>query len=191
MTEAITSKTPYIERVQFIIGERNAGKSTQIRSMFQDIRMYTDRHIPTKRKLPDFTYLSQERGLYVRITSPHEYNETVDEFFDKTETKMEGQGWLRGNFICPLHPGPYKKITISTVELIQRFYDRFKPERIRVAFLNPDKGSNYFAPAKLEKMQDDLRGYVGEPIPRIECISIDARHKTGQGMLLADFFDFT
>ena len=108
-------KNYYFERALFIIGEPNSGKSTQIRSMFQDVRLGTKGVVPIANKLTEMYQLSYERCLYVRLTSPHEMGEYIDNnlnvekenFLEKTEKKIKestphvGRRW---NFVCPLQP---------------------------------------------------------------------------------------
>ena len=43
-----------LERVLFVVGTRHSGKSTQLRSMFRDVRFGTGGIIPKQRKLDDF-----------------------------------------------------------------------------------------------------------------------------------------
>jgi hypothetical protein len=38
--------TYYFERALFIVGEQNSGKSTQLRSMFRDVRLGTSGIVP-------------------------------------------------------------------------------------------------------------------------------------------------
>jgi hypothetical protein len=103
-------------RALFVVGEPNSGKSNQLRSMFRDIRLGTDGNIPRKRKLPDFYRLSNERCLYLRLTSPHEAKESLGRkhgrnsptnFLEKTAKKIQentprfGRRW---NFAGALQP---------------------------------------------------------------------------------------
>jgi hypothetical protein len=67
----------HFERALFIIGEPNSGKSTQLRSMFRDVRLGTGGTVPTPRNLPEMYRLSNERCLYLRLTSPNEAGEWI------------------------------------------------------------------------------------------------------------------
>ena len=67
----------YVERALFIVAPRNFGKSTTLRSMFRDHRLGTAGKIPKAPKLPDEYRLGNERRLYLRLTSPHEANESL------------------------------------------------------------------------------------------------------------------
>ena len=61
----------YLERALFIVGPQNSGKSVQLRSMFTDVRLGLEGEIPQSRNIRDAYSLSNERRLYVRLTSPH------------------------------------------------------------------------------------------------------------------------
>jgi hypothetical protein len=93
----------YVERALFVVGGQNTGKSTQIRSMFRDRRLGTDGAIPDARRIAETYYLSNERRLYVRITSPNEWGESLKEFLDKTESKTGSGRWC---IVSPLQPLP-------------------------------------------------------------------------------------
>lgn len=67
----------HIERALFMIGDQNTGKSTQLRSMFLDWRLGNQGNIPTARNVRNMYALSNERWLYLRLTSPHEMRETL------------------------------------------------------------------------------------------------------------------
>ena len=67
----------YVERALFLIGNQNTGKSTQLRSMFLDWRLSMQGQIPTSHNLADSYQLSNERWLYLRLTSPHEADEAL------------------------------------------------------------------------------------------------------------------
>src|ERR1700722_3314484 len=62
----------YFERALFFVGESHSGKSNQLRSMFRDVRLGTGGDIPTGTRLDEVYRLSNERSLYLRLTSPHE-----------------------------------------------------------------------------------------------------------------------
>jgi hypothetical protein len=139
----------YFERALFIVGEQNSGKSTQLRSMFRDIRLGTDGIIPVATNLRDMYRLSNERCLYLRLTSPHERHEYIgrrpsedaDNFLDKTHERMltntpvVGRRW---NFACPIQPHAANHMP-DAVETISAFVGRFAPERTRVLFISPDR----------------------------------------------------
>jgi hypothetical protein len=131
----------YFERALFMVGEQNSGKSTQLRSMFRDVRLGTEGRIPDSRNIPEMYRLSNERCLYIRLTSPHETGEWIkrrpreddkaENFLDKTEDKFVrntpdmGRRW---NFACPLQPLAAKNIP-DVVNTVEAFAGRFEPER--------------------------------------------------------------
>lgn len=95
-------KRPLIlERALFVVAPGDSGKSTQLRSIFLDHRFGKYGQIPKRRKLRETYHISNERRLYLRLTSPHEVKESPAEFIDKTRLKMLSGRWC---FACPLHP---------------------------------------------------------------------------------------
>ena len=187
----------HFERALFVVGEPNSGKSNQLRSMFRDIRLGTDGNIPAERKLPDFYRLSNERCLYLRLTSPHEAKETIGRkhgrngptnFLAKTAEKIEentprlGRRW---NFAGALQP--YSRNHMPDVVATCRAFVRdFNPERTRVVFLRPDRHDVCLQETGHMGLVDELRR-----IESVEVCWIDAHHRTVNGLLLADFFDFS
>lgn len=172
----------YVERALFVIGEQGDGKSTQLRSIFRDFRFGTWGELPTKAKLQHIYALSNERRLYLRLTSPHERGETRTEFYNKFKRVLKlGHRW---NFICPIQPDSYLKMP-DAVDTILGFYDQFTPERTRAVFLSPNRKGVPKDPDKLKAMFSLLWK------KKVECICIDARTPDANGKLLADFFDFT
>jgi len=131
----------HLERVLFVVAGRHCGKSTQLRSMFRDARLGNRSEIPSERKLKDFHRLTNERFLYLRVSSPHELKESSKEFLRKTREKVEdapvalGRRW---NFACALQVGASNKMP-DFVESVKLFVDYFEPERARVVFLSPDR----------------------------------------------------
>jgi len=185
----------YFERALFVVGESNAGKSVQLRSMFRDIRFGTNGKVPTARNLTELYKLSNERSLYLRLTSPHEKHETIGrkhadvaeaDFLRKTDKKMAGNTpsyGRRWNFAGALQP--YESNYMPDVERTCRaFVAYFRPERTRVVFLSPDQYGNVLQKDHVS-LVDRLRA-----IPSVELVWIDARERTMNGLLLADFFDF-
>jgi hypothetical protein len=189
---------PYLERALFVVGEPNSGKSTQLRSMFLDVRLGTNGIIPHGRRLEEIYRLSNERCLYLRLTSPHEAGEFIGreprglrnskDFFAKTSkvvAKHVPRVARRWNFAGALQPNasdnmPDAETTCSA--LVQRF----RPERTRIVILSPDRRGEHFP------LERHLR-LVGRllEVPGIEICCIDARHREINGLFLADFFDFT
>ncbi|MGE6763426.1 hypothetical protein ACQKGO_35785 [Corallococcus interemptor] len=173
---------PHIERALFVIGEQGDGKSTQLRSMFRDFRFNTWGHIPSSPKIHSIYALSNERRLYLRLTSPHERDETQTKFHDKFKRILRlGHRW---NFACPIQPDAFNQMP-DAVETIIHFAGEFSPERVRAVFLSPNRKGLSKDPIKLKKMHDLLWK------KKVECISIDARTPDLNGKVLSDFFDFT
>jgi hypothetical protein len=93
--------------------------------------------------------------------------ESSKEFRKKTKVKIDGAGrnWgRRWNFACALQA-------------------QAANERIRVAFLNPDRKSEFLPKRDVLDSSRQLRR-----LPSVEVCWIDARTHTGNGLLLADFF---
>ncbi|AXF20509.1 hypothetical protein CUJ89_08470 [Burkholderia pyrrocinia] len=174
----------YFERALFVIAPRNHGKSTTLRSLFLDQRLGRNGKIPDELKLNDDYYLSNERRLYLRLTSPHEADENLDHFLSKSSEKMRGRG--RWNFAGPLHPAAYKSMP-DAVTTVDAFVNFFQPERVRVALLSPNhQGTNDLEWDGGGDLSSDLLGIDG-----VEVVRIDVRQRNKNGLLLADFFDFT
>src|SRR4051812_28048152 len=117
-----------VERFLFIIGERNAGKSTQLRSLFVDPRLGTNGQIPTRRKLVARHRLSIDRSLYFRLTSPHESGESLDVFMGKISKSTNRGRWC---VVAPLQPDAFGRMP-DLVKTVRAVIRKFGPERIRV-----------------------------------------------------------
>lgn len=186
----MSTRTYHFERALFVVGAQNSGKSVQLRSMFGDLRFGQRGRIPTGGRVADVYSLSNERWLHLRLTSPHERWECIlgangTNFLDKTEERIMGHlRWgRRWNFACPLQPDASRNMPDVT-KTIEAFAQRFQPERIRVAFLSPDRHGGTHQEGQLQAAAD---------LQQIDCevCWIDARNRTANGLLLADFFDFT
>jgi len=186
----------HFERALFVVGEPNSGKSNQLRSMFRDIRLGTDGNIPTERKLPELYRLSNERCLYLRLTSPHEAKESIGSkhgrnsptnFLEKTAKKIEenaprlGRRWNFAGALQP-HARLYMPGVVATCRAFVRY---FNPERTRVVFLSPDRHGACLQETGHMELVDGLRR-----IESVEVCWIDARDRTVNGLLLPDFFNF-
>lgn len=174
--------TPYLERALFVVAPPNSGKSTQLRAMFLDRRLGNGGRIPKNNSLVDTYHLSNERRLYLRLTSPHENREDPGKFIEKTKRKMDEGRWC---FAGPLQPNA-AKLMPDVVESVRGFQRAFDPERVRVIFLSPDRHG------------ESLESYLPKrDLPRelhvlgAEVACIDAKQRTANGFFLADFFDFT
>jgi len=153
--------------------------------MYLDRRLGTDGAIPpsTKSRLQETIHLSNERKLYMRLTSPHEANETTDEFLTKTLNKMGSGRWC---YAGPFQPNAFKKMP-DVITSVDSFVRKFSPERTRVVLLYPNhRGQELesFLPGR------DLLSELHN-IPSVEVVTIDTRQKGKNGLILSDFFDFT
>jgi hypothetical protein len=173
----------YLERALFVVGNRNTGKSTQLRSMCLDLRFGYDGEIPERGRMSSVINLSNERKLFIKLDSPHEEKLSIDEWLDKVDADRSGR-WC---FAGALHPIELYKMPDLKAS-VKAFHKRFLPERIRVCFLSPDKDGQLITEAvsNINALVDSLRRIDG-----VECMFIDARSKTANGLVLADFFDFT
>jgi ABC-type branched-subunit amino acid transport system ATPase component len=78
---------PQIERILLVVGDRDAGKSTTLRSMFIDPRFGTKGIVPaTSQRRIRLVTLSRERCLFMRLTSPHETQQNIEHFFNRLDT---------------------------------------------------------------------------------------------------------
>ena len=160
--------------------------------MFLDYRLGNSGIIPTQNNLVETYSLSNERWLYLRLTSPHEVGEciagSVDEnFLDKTEDRISSHrpAAVRWNFACPLQPNASKNMP-DLKKTIEAFVKRFHPERTRIVFLSPDRHGNL-----LQHLHTALASSLTALNSHVEVCWIDATDRTANGLLLADFFDFT
>lgn len=175
-----------LERALFVVAPQDSGKSTTLRSLFKDRRLGTGGSPPSsadQKRLPEIYHLSNERRLYLRLTSPHEYGETPKEFIEKTKDKMGSGRWC---FAGPFQPDAFRNMP-DVVASVEAFIQAFQPERLRIAFLSPNRHGqevDTFLPSR------DLRRELLS-IESIEVLCIDGRERGKNGLMLADFFDFT
>ena len=186
--DKIMAQSNYVERALFIIGDQDTGKSTQLRSMFRDWRFGRRGAIPNDRNIPNTYPLSNERWLYLRLTSPHESDENLGEFLDKCDENMQSWGSYvrRWNFAGALQVSASNKMQEEPEKVIDAFINRFKPERVRVAILSPNKLGIALDPKVIRSLTKELRA-----LPGCETMAVDATSKRGNGLMYADFFDFT
>ena len=181
------TQSRYVERAMFLLGEQNTGKSTQLRSMFLDQRLGSAGQVPGAHNLANSYALSNERWLYLRLTSPHEAGETMDEFLDKCHSQMVSgpSPARRWNFAGALQVNAANQLS-NAPDVIQQFSHRFVPERIRALVLCPDCTGNTMDWNEVQKLTSALRA-----VPNCEVLTVDATDRYANGLLYTDFFDFT
>ena len=180
----------YVERALFLIGDQNTGKSAQLRSLFRDPRLGNGGQVPDTRNIRNSYALSNERWLYLRLTSPHEKDETIEEFLDKCahdmspghRTAMTAYRW---NFAGALQVSATYKLC-EGAKVIEAFGERFSPERMRGVILSPDWTGNTMEWNDLKNLTNALR-----EIPDCEVMTVDATCRQANGLMYADYFDFT
>ena len=177
----------YIERALFVVGDQNTGKSTQLRSMFLDWRLNTQGVVPTTKKVRITHALSNERWLYLRLMSPHETGETLEEFLDKCAGVMQAKGQTapRWNIAGALQQTGTGKLPDGP-GVIAGFMQRFAPERVRTVILSPNRSGIYMPEVDHQHVMKALHA-----LPGVEVMTADATTPTVNGMMYADFFDFT
>lgn len=187
----------HVERALFVIGKAKKGKTTQLRNIFRDRRMHKGGKALPKGggKIPPVA-LSNERWLYVRLSSPQESSvpkggkkvpESLDDFIAKCRENMKVQlgGARRWNFAGALWPRG-RRNGYGAEETIKRFISEFWPERVRAVVLHTDLQGHSLADPRFWATVDGLRA-----IPEIEVMLVDAREYEANGLACADFFDFT
>ena len=180
------AKKPYFERALFFIGDKETGKSTQLRSMFKDWRLGTRGRVPTQRKLTETYPLSNERWLYLRLTSPHEMEETLTDFLEKCTSKMiVDPPAFRWNFAGALQRTPTKFLGPAP-NVIEGFIKRFAPERVRAVILCPLQTGEILPDIEMSSLTKDL-----QRIPNLEIMTVDATQRERSGLMYSDFFNFT
>jgi hypothetical protein len=185
-----TRKLPHVERMLIVVGDPDAGKSTTLRSMFTDPRFGTKGVVPaTSQRRMRLVSLSRERCLFMRLTSPHETQQNIEDFFNRLDTARRRAGRLgfrRLNIACAMQPRAANAMPdiVAVCQAVRRQVD---PERIRVVVIDP-RQDGLPGPLLSPQAINDLRKSGAE------VLWIDGKHSLGQhpnGLLLADFFDFT
>ena len=172
-----------IERVLLIAGAPGTGKSVQLRSMFLDPRLGTRGEIPERGSLPQAGRysLSEVRRLYVRLSSPHEHGETLEQFLEDIERKTDAEH--RWNVARATQINARDNMP-DILDVVAALEERFEPERIRIAFLSPNRRGVVLAEAPAL-----MAGLLAQATS-CEVLCIDARDRERNGLLLADTFDF-
>lgn len=185
-----TKTRPHFERLLLVSGMKEAGKSTLLRGMFADPHFGRMGVIPKEPKIK-LIALSRERCLSIRCSSPHEMGEDFRKFFGKLDRTMElarEERFRRFNFACAVQPRNVGRMP-GIVEICHEVKTRLNPERIRIVqiHLRQDKeDGSLLTPSdvdKLRKMQVEIMTLDGHGSP--------PRQRIPNGLLLADFFDFT
>ena len=125
----------HLERALFVVAPQDSGKSTTLRSLFRDRRFETNGEPPPsskQRRLSEVYWLGNDRRQYLRLTSPHEYGEAIEQFVDKSCGKMISDRWC---FAGPLQPDAFRQMP-DVVATVDAFNSAFSPERCRVVFLS-------------------------------------------------------
>ena len=178
----------YVERALFLIGDQNTGKSTQLRSMFLEWRLGNQGQVPTAANLPETYPLSNQRWLYLRLTSPHETGEKLEDFLNKCDSKMPPNeiGGHRWNFAGALQVSPTDNLPVGPTEIIEAFNERFSPERVRAVILSPDRSGTTMDWSDILSLTKELRVRAN-----CEVMTTDATDRRANGLIYADYFDFT
>jgi hypothetical protein len=180
----------HLERILIVVGDPNAGKSYALRSMFVDPRFGTQGVVPDeKQKRMPLVALSRERCLQVRLSSPHEKGETLDGFLadlSGTISRLGRRGFRRANIACAMQHVAAKKMP-DLMTICRAIKARLRPERMRIAIIDP----------RQDAMQGpDIDVRILEALRKLEAeiIWIDSSRgakANANGLLLADYFDFT
>jgi hypothetical protein len=138
-------------------------------------------------------YIAYQTSAAFICVSPHEAGESIDKkrrkhnFLKKTariieeNTRRSGRRW---NFAGALQPRERGHMP-DVVKTCRAFVRYFEPEHTRVVFLSPDRDGTRLQQKHID-LVDGLRR-----ISSVEVCWIDARERGVNGLLLADFFDFT
>lgn len=172
----------------------NAGKSYLLRNMYNDPRFGEDGHVPLGQghiRIPPVK-LSSARQLFVRLSSPHEMNETLSQFFDGIE-RFAQRAWKDGfrfNLACAVQPRAAKK-TPDIITICGELKRSFMPERIRIVQIDPRQDGEAANGALLTAGELRRLWSIDNNIIEIATISGDRRGQAMNGWFLADYFDFT
>ena len=167
-----------IKRVLLVAGASDTGKSTQLRSMFRDLRLGTNGEIPTARRLKTTIPLSPTDKMYLRLTSPHESEESLCEFLEKIDKAIND---LYCWHVASAVQIEATTLTPSLIDIVSALDEQYSPELIRIVILSPDWRGNELGGASelIETLQE---------IPSCEASCIDATSRDRNGLDLAGTF---
>jgi hypothetical protein len=138
-------KGNYLERALFVVAGRHCGKSTQLRSMFLDVRLGTSGEIPKDRKLKDFHVLTNDRFLYLRLSSPHETEGIFERIPQKDESENRRRRKELGEALefclCVAGPGSQRKNSRGISEPGPEI--RIPSKARRVGFVTPTPSPSF------------------------------------------------
>ena len=111
----------------------------------------------------------------------------MNEFLDTCAGHMQSDagGWRRWNFAGAVQVSATSQLPRGTA-VIEEFSKRFAPERMRVVILSPDRSGGVFDVTALRSLIQDLRSLAS-----CEVMMADATSRAANGLMYADFFDFT
>lgn len=188
----------YRERALFVIGRRNAGKSAQLRNLFADCRIGDGNPNLTPGRIVQDHYLSNERGLHIRLQSPHEKPGTYTDFLTYLDNHLFGP---RCSFAGALWPNRQIHIP-DAVTFIGNLQNDRPFERIRLVLLSPDRNEGLLDGVDFSNTYQTINHVIDAlyDIPRVEVVFLDARdimpgrrnleRRRRNGLFLADFFAF-
>ena len=169
-----------VERILFVAGAPDAGKSHQLRAMFLDPGLGAGGRVLEGRKPAETYDLSAARRLFLKLMSPQESGISLDEFVDLLQRKTVDGRW---NIACASQIAAGQRCP-GLVSVVSRVSADLRPERIRVALLSPTHSGGGLPDAP-ELLTQLLR------IDNCEVMCVDGRSDTGNALLLADTFDFS
>jgi hypothetical protein len=176
-----------LERIMLVCGNPNAGKSRLLRHMLGDPRLGAEVAI-NRGPIPP-RVLSGGRWLVVRLTSPHESDESQAEFHEKIERACRAtkQPFENINYACAVQPEKARKMP-GIVETCNGLIRQFCPQRIRVVQLCPDQSGR--GDSAIGRADIDLLRKLDVEVVSINATRSQHPAEPGNVRILADFFEF-
>ena len=107
-------------------------------------------------------------------------------FLDKCNRKMKpGPKLRRWNFAGALQIVATPNLP-NGCQVIKAFVEALSPERVRAIILSPTCRGEPIEWNSIRSSTENLRDQTA-----CEVLTVDATHRTANGLMLADFFDFT